>query len=161
MNKSPYFNRKTRSTKHGDYLDSVALFKLGQIDLKQLETAIEVAKVNGVNFVSPKGFKEIDLQEFIPVLPKSNHTSPKQSHEISEVKFDLKYDRNDKLLSPIPIYPFTFRSGQSFKDVLLLKLDYLKMRARTEEENKKRYELRQANKKHNNVDPFIKMMSEI
>ena len=40
MKRNPYFDRRTRSTQHSDYLDSVALFKLGQIDLRQLETAL-------------------------------------------------------------------------------------------------------------------------
>ena len=140
MKRSPYFDRWTRSTHHSDYLDSVALFKLGQIDLRQLETALNVFNESGLKFVSPKVLKKINHQDFIPVV-QSTKPESSQKEELKVVEEDSQPD-----LKAIPIYPFSTRPGLTYGETVMEKKEYYKHKHTIEIENKRRYEVRNVGK---------------
>ena len=91
--------------------------------------------------MSPKVLKKIDRQDFIPVVSIIKPESPKHE-ELKVVDEDWQLD-----LKAIPIYPFKARPGLTFREAVMEKIEYYKDRQTIEVENKKRYDIRNFNKK--------------
>lgn len=51
---------------HGEYLDAISLFKLGQIDLIDLERALHTYRRCKQKYADKKILKKVDKQEYLP-----------------------------------------------------------------------------------------------
>ena len=88
--KDPIFHRKTKGTTHGDFLDSVALFKMGQMDLNQLEKAFQqhLDKPLGSE-MAKRVVKKIDPSWYVPI-PKLKEMVKREEAQIKEFQNLLK-----------------------------------------------------------------------
>lgn len=68
------------------------------------------------------------------------------------IRQDIDYDD----IRPIPIPPFTFPLGTSFREQIILKISYLDQKSQIEKENEKREALRDVVLKE--LSPFEKLM---
>ena len=171
MSKNPIFHRKTKATTHGDFLDSVALFKMGQMDLNQLEKAFQQHHEKPLGSeLAKRVVKQIDPTWYVPI-PKMNEVVRREDREqeiaqvdaeFREVMENSMYPRQDidyDDIRPIPIPPFTFPPGTSFREQIILKISYLDQKVHIEKENERRKILREVVLKE--LDPFDRLMEQI
>ena len=82
--------------------------------------------------------------------------------EFREVMENSMYPRQDidyDDIRPIPIPPFTFPPGTSFREQIILKISYLDQKVHIEKENERRKILREVVLKE--LDPFDRLMEQI